>query len=232
MHLMRYVITGASRGIGLEFVQQLLRRGDTVDAGVRSPEGARRLEPLAREVGNRLRIHALDVEDEASIRSFAADVCAAPVDVLINNAGVFGQWCAFTEVDSTDLARTFAINALGPLRITQALLPALRRGAVRKVAHVSSRMGSLADNTEGGAYAYRMSKAALNMGVRSLAHDLRGEGLVTVMLHPGWVQTDMGGPQAPLPAADSVRGMLRVIDGMGPEHSGRFLDYQGAEVPW
>ncbi len=232
MHLMRYVITGASRGIGFEFVQQLLRRGDTVDAGVRSPEGARRLEPLTREVGNRLRIHALDVESDASIRSFAADVCAAPVDVLINNAGVSGLWCAFTEVDYTDLARTLAVNALGPLRVTSALLPALRRGAVRKVAHVSSRMGSVSSNTEGGAYAYRMSKAALNMGVRTLANDLRAEGLTTVLLHPGWVQTDMGGPQATLPAVDSVRGMLRVIDGMGPEHSGRFFDYQGEEVPW
>jgi NAD(P)-dependent dehydrogenase (short-subunit alcohol dehydrogenase family) len=229
---MRYVITGASRGIGLEFVQQLLRRGDTVDAGVRSPEGAKRLEPLAREVGNRLRIHALDVEDAASIRSFAADVCAAPVDVLINNAGVPGLWCALTDVDYTDMARTFAINALGPLRVTAALLPALRRGAVRKVAHVSSRMGSVADNTEGGAYAYRMSKAALNMGVRTLANDLRAEGFTTVLLHPGWVQTDMGGPQAPLPAPDSVHGMLRIVDGMGPEHTGRFFDYQGAEVPW
>ncbi|WP_163996266.1 SDR family oxidoreductase [Pyxidicoccus caerfyrddinensis] len=229
---MRYVITGASRGIGLEFVQQLLRRGDTVDAGVRSPEGAKRLEPLAREVGNRLRIHALDVEDAASIRSFAADVCAAPVDVLINNAGVPGLWCALTDVDYTDMARAFAINALGPLRVTSALLPALRRGAVRKVAHVSSRMGSVADNTEGGAYAYRMSKAALNMGVRTLANDLRVEGFTTVVLHPGWVQTDMGGPQAPLPAPDSVHGMLRIIDGMGPEHTGRFFDYQGAEVPW
>jgi len=232
MLLMRYVITGASRGIGLEFVQQLLRRGDTVDAGVRSPEGARRLEPLTREAGNRLRIHLLDVESDASIRSFAADVCTAPVDVLINNAGVLGQWCAFTEVDYTDMVRTFAINALGPLRVTTALLPALRRSPVRKVAHVSSDMGSVASNTQGGAYAYRMSKAALNMGVRSLASDLRGEGLITVLLHPGWVQTDMGGSKAPLPVADSVRGMLRIIDGLGPEQSGRFLDYQGAEVPW
>lgn len=229
---MRYVITGASRGIGLEFVHQLLRRGDTVDAGVRSPEGAKRLEPLARESGNRLRIHALDVESDASIRAFAADVCSQPVDVLINNAGVPGLWCALSDVDYGDMSRTFAVNALGPLRVTTALLPALRRGGPRKVAHVSSRMGSVAENNEGGAYAYRMSKAALNMGVRTLANDLRQEGFTTVVLHPGWVQTDMGGPQAPLPAPDSVRGMLRIIDGMGPEHTGRFFDYQGAEVPW
>ncbi|CAM3837976.1 SDR family oxidoreductase [Corallococcus sp. ZKHCc1 1396] len=229
---MRYVITGASRGIGFEFVQQLLRRGETVDAGVRAPEMARRLEPLLHESGNRLRIHALDVTQGDSVRAFAANVCREPVDVLINNAGVSGQWVGLHELDFEDLERTFAVNALGPLRITSALLPALRHGVGRKVAHVTSRMGSLSSNTEGGAYAYRMSKAALNMGVRSMANDLRRDGLACVLLHPGWVQTDMGGQDAPLPADDSVRGMLRVIDGVSLEHSGRFFDYEGAEVPW
>ncbi|MBZ4331885.1 SDR family oxidoreductase [Corallococcus interemptor] len=229
---MRYVITGASRGIGFEFVQQLLRRGETVDAGVRAPELARRLEPLLLEAGNRLRIHALDVTRADSVQAFAERVCREPVDVLINNAGVSGQWVGLHELDYEDLARTIEVNALGPLRITSALLPALRHGAGRKVAHVTSRMGSLSSNTEGGAYAYRMSKAALNMGVRSMSNDLRREGLACVLLHPGWVQTDMGGQDAPLPAEESVRGMLRVIDSISLEHSGRFFDYEGAEVPW
>ncbi|AKQ68794.1 Short-chain dehydrogenase/reductase (SDR) superfamily [Myxococcus hansupus] len=229
---MRYVITGASRGIGFEFVQQLLLRGDTVEAGVRSSEGARRLESLKHTAGNRLRIHELDVGDDASVRAFATNVCLSPVDVLINNAGVSGLWCALNDVDFADMARTFSVNALGPLRVTNAILPALRQGALRRVAHVTSRMGSLAANTDGGAYAYRVSKAALNMAVRTMSMDLRAEGVVTVLLHPGWVRTDMGGPDATLPATDSVRGMLRVIDGLNPEHSGRFFDYQGAEVPW
>ncbi|RKH46780.1 SDR family oxidoreductase [Corallococcus llansteffanensis] len=229
---MRYVITGASRGIGFEFVQQLLRRGETVDAGVRAPELARRLEPLLHESGNRLRIHALDVTRADSVQAFAANVCREPVDVLINNAGVQGQWVGLHELDYEDLERTFAVNALGPLRITSALLPALRHGLGRKVAHVTSRMGSLSSNTEGGAYAYRMSKAALNMGVRSMANDLRRDGLACVLLHPGWVQTDMGGVDAPLPPCTSVSGMLRVIDGLSLEHSGRFFDYEGTEVPW
>lgn len=232
MKCMRYVITGASRGIGLEFVQQLLQRGDTVDAGVRAPEQARRLEPFQREAGNRLRIHALDVTDETSVRTFAADICSAPVDVLISNAGVSGQWAALQELDFGDMARTFAVNTLGPLRITAALLPALRQGMVRKVAYVSSRMGSFTANTDGGAYAYRMSKVALNMGVRSMSLDLRPEGFSCVMLHPGWVRTDMGGVNAPIAPVDSVRGMLRVIDGLTPEQSGRFFDYEGAELPW
>lgn len=229
---MRYVITGASRGIGFEFVQQLLRRGETVDAGVRAPEMARRLEPLLHESGNRLRIHPLDVTQADSVKAFAANVCREPVDVLINNAGVQGQWVGLHELDYADLERTIAVNALGPLRITSALLPALRHGKGRKVAHVTSRMGSLSSNTEGGAYAYRMSKAALNMGVLSMANDLRRDGLAFVLLHPGWVKTDMGGADAPLPPSDSVSGMLRVIDGLSLEHSGRFFDYEGAEVPW
>ncbi|MGE6756377.1 SDR family oxidoreductase [Corallococcus sp. AB049A] len=229
---MRYVITGASRGIGFEFVQQLLRRGETVDAGVRAPELARRLEPLLLEAGSRLRIHPLDVTRPESVQAFAERICREPVDVLINNAGVAGQWSGLHELDYEDLARTIEVNALGPLRITSALLPALRHGTGRKVAHVTSRMGSLSSNTEGGAYAYRMSKAALNMGVRSMSNDLRREGLACVLLHPGWVQTDMGGQDAPLPPEESVRGMLRVIDSISLEHSGRFFDYEGAEVPW
>lgn len=229
---MRYVITGASRGIGFEFVHQLLERGDIVDAGVRTEEGLQRLEPLKRGSAGRLRIYALDVAEEKSVRAFASAVSAEPVDVLINNAGVPGLWCALTDVDYADVVRTFAINALGPLRMTSALLPALLRGVARKVAHVTSRMGSLAANNEGGAYAYRMSKVALNMGVRNLSNDLRGQGIVSVLLHPGWVKTDMGGPDAPLPPGDSVRGMLNIIDGLRAEHSGRFFDYQGEEVPW
>ncbi|MCP3103602.1 SDR family oxidoreductase [Myxococcus sp. K15C18031901] len=229
---MRYVITGASRGIGFEFVQQLLLRGDVVDAGVRSEEGLRRLQPLIHDFGGRLRARVLDVSDESSVRAFAAEVGERPVDVLINNAGVAGLWCSLTDVDYADVARTFAINALGPLRVTTALLPALLRGAARKVAYVTSRMGSLSANEEGGAYAYRMSKVALNMGVRNMSRDLRGERVVSVLLHPGWVKTDMGGPDAPLPPSDSVRGMLHIIDELRFEHSGRFFDYQGEEVPW
>ncbi|AGC42652.1 CsgA protein [Myxococcus stipitatus DSM 14675] len=232
MKYMRYVITGASRGIGFEFVHQLLERGDIVDAGVRSEEGLRRLEPLRRASRGRLRLHTLDVAEERSVRGFASKVLEEPVDVLINNAGVPGLWCTLADVDYVDMLRTFAVNALGPLRVTSALLPGLLRGGPRKVAHVTSRMGSLSSNHEGGAYAYRMSKVALNMGVRNLSNDLRGHGILSVLLHPGWVKTDMGGPDAPLPPRESVRGMLNIIDGLRAEHSGRFFDYQGEEVPW
>jgi NAD(P)-dependent dehydrogenase (short-subunit alcohol dehydrogenase family) len=229
---MRIAITGANRGIGLEFVRQLLCRGDTIEAGVREPSEARQLQGLAREADGRLRIHPLEVQDAASVQGFAVRVGEFPVDLLINNAGVSGKWQGLPELDYEDMARTLAINALGPLRLTAALMPALLKGASRKAIHVSSAMGSIGKNSEGGAYGYRMSKAALNMGVRSMANDFRTQGLITVALNPGWVQTDMGGANAPLRPDESVSNMLRVIDGLGPEQSGRFFDHDGSELPW
>ncbi|XXF79340.1 SDR family oxidoreductase [Myxococcaceae bacterium GXIMD 01537] len=229
---MRFVMTGANRGIGLEFVRQLLARGDSVEAGVRAPAEARSLQELSREARGRLRVHALELQDPASVQSFAERVSGEPVDVLVNNAGMSGKWQGLTELDFEDAVRTFAVNALGPLRLTGALLAALLKGTTRKAVHVSSRMGSLHHNAEGGAYGYRMSKAALNMGMRSMALDFHGQGLITAVLSPGWVRTDMGGPHAPQGAEESVRGLLGVIDRLGPEQSGRFFDFTGAELPW
>ena len=233
MRRMRYIITGASRGLGLEFVRQLLSRGDSVDAGVLVLEEAPELLALAREEGGRLRVHPLDVADARSVSAFAEAVeDGRPVDVLIHNAGVFGQQVRLEGLDFEDLARTYSVNALGPLRVTAALLPALRRGSVRRIVHLTSRAGSLGDNGSGGHYAYRMSKAALNMAMRNLHWELRGEGFVTVVLHPGWARTEMGGPEAPLLPEESVRGLLQRIDGLREEHGGRVFDYQGQELPW
>lgn len=229
---MRIAITGANRGIGLEFVRQLLQRGDTVEAGVREPSKAEQLQELAREAGERLRIHALDVQDSASLLAFAVSVGEQPLDILVNNAGIHGKWQGLTELDPEDVLRTYTVNTLGPLRLTALLLPALLKSATRKAVHVSSLMGSIQLNAEGGVYGYRMSKAALNMGVRSMARDFREQGLVTAAISPGWVKTDMGGPDAPLSPEESVRGMLRVIDSLGPEHSGRFFEFNGEELPW
>jgi len=229
---MRVAITGANRGIGLEFVRQLLCRGDTVEAGVRAPAEASALQALARDADGRLRIHPLEVQDAASVQAFAVHVGEFPVDLLINNAGVSGKWGGLVELDYEDMVRTLAINTLGPLRLSAALMPALLKGSTRKAVHVSSTMGSIGKNAEGGAYGYRMSKAALNMGVRSMALDFRAQGLIAAALSPGWVQTDMGGANAPLRPEESVRNMLRIIDGLGPEHSGRFFDYDGSELPW
>jgi NAD(P)-dependent dehydrogenase (short-subunit alcohol dehydrogenase family) len=231
---MRYAITGASRGLGLEFVRQLLIRGDTIEAGVRAPAEARQLQGLARESGGRLRIHALDVSEARSVESFAAAVGEGqPLDVLINNAGIKGDFQPLTGLDYEDLARTFTTNTVGTLRLTNALLPTLRRGSSRRVVHISSALGSLGANDMGGMYGYRISKVALNMAMRNMHLELRGEGFVTIALSPGWVQTDMGGPEAPLRPEESVRGMLHnVIDRLNAEHGGRFFGHDGAELPW
>jgi len=226
---MRYVITGANRGIGLEFVRQLLARGDAVEAAVREPARAEALHALA-SMGT-LKVHACDVGSDRSVASFGREV-AGPIDVLVNVAGVMGRSQAFADLDLEDAARTFQVNALGPLRVTRALLPRLLEGGTRKVAHITSGMGSIGGNDSGGAYGYRMSKAALNMGSRSLALDLRGEGLISTVFNPGWVQTDMGGRGATISAEESVRKLLGLIDALTPEQSGHFLDYKGGELPW
>jgi NAD(P)-dependent dehydrogenase (short-subunit alcohol dehydrogenase family) len=232
MDAMRYVITGANRGLGLEFVRQLLSRGDSIDAGVRSPGDARHLQEIAGTAGGRFRVHALDISEPKSVETFAAAVGHEPLDVLINNAGVYGKQGPLTGLDYESMADTFAINTLGPLRLTAALLPALRRGSARRVVHISSLMGSIAENSGGGSYGYRISKAALNMAMRNMHLELRGEGFITIAMHPGWVQTDMGGAQAPLRPEESVRGMINVIDGLKAEDGGRFLSYEGQEIPW
>jgi NAD(P)-dependent dehydrogenase (short-subunit alcohol dehydrogenase family) len=236
---MRYVISGASRGIGLEFVRQLLARGDTVEAGARVPSEAKQLHALASDAGTRLRVHSLDVTDCNSVRAFSIAVNEEPIDVLINNAGISGKWVSFQELDYQDMALTMETNALGPMRLSAAMLPAVLRSSTRKIVHLTTRMASLTDNNAtgvygfaGGAYAYRMSKAALNAGMRTLAVDYREHGLITIVINPGWVQTDMGSKMAPMRVEESVQGMLRVIDGLTPESNGRFLDFQGREVPW
>ncbi|MFL5348057.1 MAG: SDR family oxidoreductase [Hyalangium sp.] len=236
---MRYAISGASRGIGLEFVRQLLARGDTVEAGARVPWEARQLTALARDAGERLRIHALDVKNTASVRAFAASIGEAPIDVLINNAGVSGKWNPLGELDFEDMAHVMETNAIGPMRMASALLPLVLKGNTRKIVHLTTRMGSLTENTPagvygfaGGAYAYRMSKAALNQGMRTMAVDFREKGLITALLNPGWVQTDMGSKMAPTRVDECVQGLLRVIDELTLARSGCFFDFQGKEMLW
>jgi len=226
---MRFVVTGANRGIGLEFVKQLTERGEEVDAGVRDPDDAAELRALARP-GVPLRIHPLDVADDASVHAFAEQVLAGPVDVLVNNAGV-SSLKGGEPIDSADILRVFNVNAAGTLRVVRALLPRLRAGKTKKIVNLTSQLGSIAE-ASGGRYAYRLSKAALNMATRLLAEDLRGEGFLTVALHPGWVQTRMGGSAAPVPPAQSIQGMLRIIDGLTEQQSGRAFDFQGRELPW
>jgi len=227
---MRFVITGANRGIGLELARQVAARGDFVEAGARDPGAAAGLQVIAEREPARVRVHTCDVASDTSVRAFAAAVGDVAVDVLINNAGVKGKRQPLAELDFEDAIRTIDTNALGAVRVTRALLPNLFRGEGKRVAHISSGLGSIADNTTGDAYAYRMSKAALNMASRSMAVDLRGEGIISVVLNPGWVKTDMGGPSAPTEVEESVRRMLGIINGLTLEQSGSFIDYRGHTI--
>jgi NAD(P)-dependent dehydrogenase (short-subunit alcohol dehydrogenase family) len=220
------VVTGASRGLGLELAKQLAKRGDSVIATARHPERAAELKALD------VRVERLDVAEPSSLAAFADAVADQSIDLLINNAGKGGMRAAFEEMDWADVADFFATNSIGPMRVTQALLPSLRRGRGKTIASITSRMGSIDDNTSGGAYGYRASKAALNMLNRSLSIDLARDGFTCVVLHPGWVRTDMGGAGAPLLPPQSVEGMLSVIDGLKPSDTGKFLDYEGKPIAW
>ncbi len=228
---MHIVITGANRGIGLELAGQYLARGDTVHAGVREPGRAVQLTGLALRSDGRLLIDACDVASDASVRAFVAAVTGS-VDVLINNAGARSEADELATLDLEAADRIFQVNALGALRVTRGLLPLLRRANHPKIANISSNMGSIDENNTGGSYGYRMSKAALNMATRSLAQDLRPEGIVAVALSPGWVQTDMGGPEAPTPVAESAAGLIAVIDRLTPADGGGFLDFRSRRIPW
>jgi NAD(P)-dependent dehydrogenase (short-subunit alcohol dehydrogenase family) len=225
----KIVVTGANRGLGLEFVRQLLARGDEVIAAVRHANRASELTALAQ--GRACRIVSLDAADDASAAGLARELAGEAVDGLINNAGV-GSFDGLAASRTEVMLNEYNVNAIGPLRVARALLPNLRLGAAKKIMSVTSLMGSIADNTSGGAYGYRMSKAALNMGNKCLALDLAGDGITAVVVNPGWVKTDMGGAGAPLTADVSIRGMLAVYDKLTLADTGKFLHHEGRELPW
>jgi NAD(P)-dependent dehydrogenase (short-subunit alcohol dehydrogenase family) len=229
---MRALVTGANRGLGLEFVRQLLAHGAEVDATARHPEDARELAALGTEGKGTLRILPLDVADPASVRAFASALTPGPLNLVILNAGVGGQHGKSLEgLDLEAALDVLSINALGPLRVAQAILPRLLEAPWKKLVLISSLMGTVSDNGSGGAWAYRMSKAALNMAGKNLHLELAPKGVLTLTLNPGWVRTDLGGPSATLSPEESVRGMLAFIQQAQPEHSGGFFHHDGKRLP-
>ncbi len=225
-------ITGANRGIGLEFVRQLLERGDDVIATARRPDEADELQALAQAHPDQLELHALDITDADALQRVGEALDKRAIDLLINNAGRLSRGGSPEGFDFDDIQADFEVNTKGTLRVIEQLLPALRRSSAAKIVNITSKMGSIADNGSGGSYAYRMSKCALNMATRSLARDLRSDGIVALLIHPGWVQTRMGGASALISPEQSVQGMLEIIDGADADHSGRFFEWNGREVPW
>lgn len=221
------LITGANRGIGLEFTRQYLSRGERVIACCRNPDQASELQSL---VCPELDIISLDVSDEAAIASLPGQLGGRKIAVFINNAGVYGSKQSLDQIDSSEWVEVFRVNTMAPLLLTRVLLPHMDEGA--KLAFLSSKMGSITDNTSGSTYVYRSSKTALNQVVRSLSHDLDGLGMRVVALHPGWVKTDMGGPNALIDAETSVIGLISVIDKLDESTSGHFFNYDGTEIPW
>jgi NAD(P)-dependent dehydrogenase (short-subunit alcohol dehydrogenase family) len=225
------LITGANRGLGLGLAGSYLAKGHHVIAAARNPDGARELWELERDYGNRCKIVGLDVTSDQDLKRLAKDLAGAPLDLLINNAGVLPHSGApFPKVTADDLMKAFTVNTIAPLRALQELLPNLLAASQPVVATISSKVGSIADNTSGGMYAYRISKTAVNMMNRSFA--LEYPKIIAVVLHPGWVQTDMGGANAPTTVADSIAGLTQVIDKLTPKDSGRFFDFRGTELPW
>lgn len=226
------IVTGASRGIGLELVRQYLSRGDRVTAAARDANTPA-LVDLAKSHADRLTIRALDVKSPESIDAFARAVGDVAVDILVNNAAIAGGRGALESFSMQDALDVFATNAVGPVLLTRALRKNLRRGTDPRVAHITSGMGSISENTSGGWYAYRMSKAALNMASKNLALEFEHEGILSAVINPGWVKTDMGGGGAPTDVRDSAAGIIRVVDGLTAPRSGAFLDYRGErEIGW
>ncbi|MGO4221661.1 SDR family oxidoreductase [Lysobacter sp. TAF61] len=228
----RSLVTGANRGLGLEFVRQLLARGDRVIATSRHPGRAHALNQLAGQNPGRLHVLPLDLTDPKSHAELARELPLVTdgIDLLINNAGVLHSGERFGHVAAAQLDDSLRTNAGGPFLLTQALAPHLVEGA--KVANLSSMLGSIASVDGFHTPTYAISKAAQNMATVLLAQALRERGITVIALHPGWVQTDMGGSGAQVTAADSARGLLAVIDAAKLADSGRFIDWQGKPLPW
>ncbi len=220
-----YLVTGASRGLGAEFVRQLRERGHTVLAAVRDPRTA----SAASRHG--ARVVELDVDRPETFDAFARAL-DAPVDVLVNNAGIAADDASIRSLGIEAFERVFRTNVFGAALLTKALLPCLRRGTRRAVVNVSSMLGSLASTSGGFSYAYCTSKAALDMLTVLMHRELADDGFTVVSLDPGWNRTDMGGAAAPLDPKDTVRSMVALLERLGREDGGRFIGWDGAPRPW
>jgi short-subunit dehydrogenase len=225
------LVTGANRGLGLEFAKQYAQNGYRVFATARARAQAGELLALAQSNPN-VSVHTLAVDDPASITALSHELSGQAIDILLNNAGTGGpKQQRLGSIDYDGMLETLKVNAIAPLRLSEALLPNVERSERKLIVAVTSGMGSIADSG-GGSYAYRASKAALNMSFHNLALDLKDRGVIAVVINPGWVQTDMGGSRAPITPQESISAMRKIFDGLTIADTGKFLDYKGGTWPW
>jgi NAD(P)-dependent dehydrogenase (short-subunit alcohol dehydrogenase family) len=227
------MITGANRGLGFEFAKQYAAGGWRVFAACRHPTSADSLRLLAERSRGLVEVVTMDVTDLQSVKRAAAQVGDVAIDVLINSAGIAGKpGQRAGSVDYESWATVLNVNTMGPLRVTETFIDHLARGERKLAVTITSGMGSVTDNTSGGSIAYRSSKAAVNMVMRSVAIDFASRGVACVLVNPGWVKTDMGGPGASLTPTESVTALKRLIEILGPAQSGKFFNYDGQEYSW
>ncbi len=224
------LITGANRGLGLEFAKQYAADGWSVLACCRHPESAHELQSLAKK-HDHVQIFALNVGDFKQIDALALQLKNQPIDVLINNAGIYPN-SVFGDTNYDQWAEAFKVNAMASLKMSEAFVQHVAKSQLKKIATLSSKMGSIDDNGSGEGYIYRSSKTAVNMVMKSLSIDLKPYGISFVTLHPGWVQTDMGGPNGLINAQTSVAGLRQVIEHLNLGNTGQFIAYDGKHIPW
>ena len=223
-------ITGANRGLGLEFVKEFSKIDYEVIATCRDPNSSSDLTTLAQS-SLKIQLHQLDVSNTKNIQDLSKHLKNKPIDILINNAGIYRSG-SFNSVNKDSWVESFITNTIGPYEVIEHFLPNVLQGRDKKIISITSKMGSIDDNTSGGSYIYRSSKTALNSMMRSLTYDLKTHDIATMTLHPGWVRTDMGGPGGWIDVKESVSGMIDQISNLSLQNTGRYIDYDGKPIKW
>ena len=223
-------ITGANRGLGLEFVKEYAENDYQIIATCRDPKSSKELNALAKS-SPQINLNKLDVGITKNIQDLANQLEDISIDILINNAGIYRSGI-FNAVNKDSWIESFVTNTIGPYEVIEHFLPNVLRGHEKKVVSITSKMGSIDDNTSGGSYIYRTSKTALNSMMKSLTHDLKSHNISTMTLHPGWVRTDMGGPGGWIDVKESVSGMIEQIENLSLQNTGQYIDYAGKVIKW
>ncbi len=230
--MINVLVTGANRGLGLGFVTNFLEKHVNVVSTTRDIKSSRELLALKERFPDNLEIFELDLLKESAGDTLANFLGERPIDILINNAGIGSTNQHFKAVSPKPWLEVLKVNLIAPLMVTQSIIDNVKKGVEKKIYFLSSQLGSIGDNRSGGMYIYRSSKTGLNQVVKSLSVDLKPQGITVVSLHPGWVKTDMGGPNAPVSIDESIEGMMKVIYATDIRDTGRFLNYDGKELPW